>query len=433
MGLIVHAVSDMLPRMTPPDSRPPMEWMDHLYRAGQWERLESTAADYLAGHPDDRLGHLYRGWALMKLGRAKEMRPHVEFLLHEDPEDVEHLRLAALWHSDEGRCGKAAEHVAAALKLAPEDASLWWIASVAATRRHRLDEARKFIDRARQLDPDDADIAHVHILLHTAEQTGTRAAWNAVREHEKALALDPENDGLLASMGDVYLNELEMPERAEALYRQALALDPREPSHRKRLWQAMQKRNLLFRTLSLPISGLSLVGNFFRGLRINPLAFLWVVVGIKFVAIFLAWLVASMVVFGPPALMAEWLVMSDIDRASRAADKVGSWWLRFHHLPLSVRLGLCLLLMAGFWAALFAMLGISQSWGFAFIAGFFAVNLAVMAIRVSLRKSEARDVIRRSTPPPLPKPTAAWQGGDGGKGRSSPPPLPGADERRQRL
>lgn len=318
------------------------------------------------------------------------MRPHVEYLLGQDAENTEYLRLAALWHLEEGRHEKGSECLVAAIRMDPEDASLWHLAAVLETRRHRFDVARQTIQRARELKPDDADIAHVYIILHSLERSGAKAALETVREHEDALKLEPENDELIASMGDVFLEELEMPQRAEDLYRQALAIEPRNRQHRKRLWRAMQARHLLFRTLRLPFSGLTQAVNFMRGLRMEPWRALWLVIGAKFVLGFLAWLVVSMAVFGLPTLMIEWLVLADIERASRAADKVGRWWLKFHHLPFLVRLTSCFALMAGFWWGLFAVFGTEPARGLAFIAWFFVIHLVVMTVCVAVRKVSVR-------------------------------------------
>jgi tetratricopeptide (TPR) repeat protein len=399
--------------MTPSNSGPPKEWLWHLHNAGQWERLERVARECLAADPVDAHGHFHCAWALLKLERAREMQPHVEFLLGKDPENAEYLKLAALWHMDgEGRFKQARKCLDAALKIAPEEASLWCIAAVADLRRYRFESAKQLISRARQLDPDDANIAHLYITLHSVEQTGARAAWKAVREHEDALKLDPESDVLIASMGDVFLDDLEMPERAEELYRRALAIDPMDRRHQKRLWRAMQARNVWFRTLRLPISGLTMVHNFLRGLRIKPWTAVFLIIGIKFVLAFIAWLIAATVVFGPPALMVEWLVLADIQLASRTAEKVGGWWLRFHHLPFAARLSCCLVLIVVFWWGLFVLLGIPPAPGFSAVATFFVVHLVIMAIRIGLRKSSAHAALRR--PPPLPKSAAM------------PPPLPPA-------
>jgi len=389
--------------MNETSSQTPGEWLRHLHVAGQWARLEHFAAERLADDPNDVEAHFHRAWALLKLERGEEAGPHVEFLLKSDPEDASYLKLAAfrhLYHTK--RLKEARALLDSALKIDPEDATLWFLSAVIETQRYRFEEARKLIARARQLDPDDADIAHLHITLNTLEQTGAKAAWYAVREHEKALALDPENDSIIASMGDVFLDELEMPERAEELYRQALVLDPSDRQHQKRLWKAMQQRNFFFRTLRLPISGLILLLNLLRALRIKPWLMLVFLVGFKFVFAYLAWLLAATIVFGPPALMAGWMVMADLQRASRAAEKVGRWWLDFHHLPIAVRVACCALITFGFWWGLFILFKVPPLTGFAAVLTFFAVHLLVMAVRIHSRKSETHKAAVAITPPPLP-------------------------------
>lgn len=372
--------------MTESDSGPPKEWLRHLYQANQWERLENAAADCLAADPDDREAHFWRAWALLNLSRAPEMQPHIEFLLAEDAENVEHLRLAALWHLNQGRHAKASDCLVSAIRADPEEASLWHLAAVVETKWGRFGIARQAIHRARELDPDDADIAHLHITLHSMEQRGTKAAWEKVREYEKALQLDPENDTLIASLGDVFLEELEAPARAEELYRQALTINPRHRLHRKRLCQAMQNRHLLFRTLRLPFSAFDWGWNFLRGSSDSPFALVFLV---KLGVLGLIWWVFAAAIFAPPALMVEWMVMADIDRASRTADKVGRWWLRFHHLPFSVRLMTSLALTAVFWWGLFVVFDYAPSEGFVFVGSFFACHLLFMSICVLWGKLDA--------------------------------------------
>lgn len=370
---------------------PPKEWLEHLHLAEQWERLEKYAGETLAADAEDVEAHFHRAWALLKLERGKEAGPHVEYLLRVNSEEVSFLKLAAFWHMyGHKRYAQARTCLESALKIDPEDASLWHLAAIIETQLHQFEAARHCIIRARQLDPDDADIAFLHISLVSMEQTGAKAAWQTVREHEKALALEPDNDSLIASMGDVYLDELEMPERAEELYRQALAIDPSDRHHQQRLWKVMQKRNLLFRTLRLPFSGATFALNVLRAIAIKPWLILCFLVGFKLVLAYLAWLLAATVVFGPPALIAGWLVVSDLQRASRTAEKVGGWWLDFHRLPMWVRLGCCVLLMTAFWWGLFAMFGITAGEGFIGIGIFFGVHFLIMAVRVAMRKNETK-------------------------------------------
>lgn len=379
------------------------EWLRHLHIAGQWKRLEHFAAERLAADPDDVEAHFHRAWALLKLQRWDEAEPHVEFLLKTDPEDASYLKLAAFRLMCRGRPKHARICLDSALKIAPEDAMLWHLAAVTEAQLHHFDKAREMARRARQLDPEDADIAHLCLKLNALERTGAMSAWHAVKEHEKALALDPGNDSLIASMGDVFLDELEMPERAEELYRQALALDPSDRRHQKRLWKAMQQRNFFFRTLRLPLSGLRALLNILKGLLIKPWLALVFIIGFKFVLVYLAWLSAATVVFGPPALLAGWIVMADLQRASLAADKVGRWWLDFHRLPVGVRVACCVLLTLGFWWGLSALLAVPPLKGICVAMLFFAVHLVAMAFCVHSRKKEARRAAVAMTPPPLPR------------------------------
>ncbi|GEP44959.1 tetratricopeptide repeat protein [Brevifollis gellanilyticus] len=391
---------------------PPHEWLQHLYSAGQWERLDKVALDCLAADPEDSDAHEYRAWALLKMDRLREMEPHVTFLLDRDPENLSTLELAACWHIASTRPRKALPYLQTALELDPEAGRLWFLAASAEAQLGHVKKSQEYSSRARQLDPDNPDIARLHISLGSIEKTDARSALADIWEYERALALDPESDSLLASIADVYLDELEMPERAEEYYRRALQIDPMDKDHQQGLWRAIQKQNIWFRTLRLPVSGIELVANVFRGMMIKPSLIFYFIIGIKFVLCFFVWLALAFVVFAPACWCVEWLVMADIQRAHGMADKLGGWWLRFHQQPFWVRLSVCITLNLALWWGMFYAVGVSPLHGFLFIAGFFALNFIMLAAKIASRRSEVKAQTRKaSSPPPLPK-------------MSQPPPLP---------
>lgn len=393
--------------------RPPHEWLAHLHGAGQWERLDKVALDCLAVDPEDDEAHGHRAWALMKLGRSAEMEPHVRFLLERNPESLATLELAALWHMSEGRPKKAKPFLQSALEIAPESGMLWFLSASVEAQLGNIKKCQDYSARARMFDPDNPDIARLHISLTNIEKTDAASSLAEIREYEKALALDPESDSLLASIGDVYLDHLEMPERAEEYYRRALQIDPMDKNHQRGLWSAIQAQNIWFRTLRLPVSGITMVANIIRGIMIKPVLALLFIIGFKFVICFLLWLALAFIVFAPAAWCVEWLVLADIQRASRVADKLGGWWLRFHQQPFWMRLLACFSLIIGLWWAMFSILSVPVLLGFLFIAAFFVLNFIMLWIRIALRRSETKTQARKAaTPPPLPKMP------------SQPPPLP---------
>lgn len=382
----------------PPDTGsplPPSSWLQHLHAAGQWERLEEMSRQRLAAEPDDPVGHYHRAWALLRLERAREMEPHVEHLLREDPENVYHLKLAALWHLAGHRNARARAHLESALALDPDEASLHYLMAVLASRQGKLKKAQAHAARARALDPDDADYAQLDVELRSIDKETPADALNTIRELEEALRLEPENARVMAAIGDVWLENLEQPRRAEEMYRQALAMDPSDKDLQRKLWDAIQARNLLFRTLRIPIHGLHRVFAILRGLVRKPWYLIIFIIGFKFVLAYLAWLLAAAVVFAPPAWFFEWLVLMDIRRADRWSRHVGGWWLRFHLLQFYLRFGLCLALVGTFWWALFLWVGMPAPLGFIIVGIFFSVHFLLMLLYVACRKYSAWRAARR--------------------------------------
>jgi tetratricopeptide (TPR) repeat protein len=375
----------------------PASWLQHLHAAGQWGRLEEISRQRLAAEPADACGHYHRAWALLRLNRAPEMQPHVEHLLREDPEDVDHLKLAALWHLTANRNARAKSHLDSALALDPDEASVHYLLAVLASRQGKFKKAQAHAARARSLDPDDADYAQLDVELRSIGKETSADALNTIRELEEALRLEPDNARVMAGIGDVWLDSLEQPGRAEEMYRQALAIDPSDKGLQRKLWNAIQARNLFFRTLRIPIQGLQHVCAIARGLVLKPWYILVFIIAFKFVLGYLAWLLAAAVVFAPPAWFFEWLVLMDIRRADRWSRHVGGWWLRFHLLPFYLRFGLCLALVGAFWWALFLWVGIPAPLGFILVGVFFAVHFLLMLLYVACRKYSAWRAARRIT------------------------------------
>ncbi len=340
---------------------------------------------------------------MLKLKRFPEMEAHVNFLLGKDPESVANLQLAALLHMSQNRLKKAQDYLSSALEIAPESAMLWHCAASVEVDLGYLKKGQEYSLRARQLDPDHAEIARFNIQLANLEKTSVASSLAEIREYEEALALNPESDSLLASIGGVYLH-LEMPERAEAYYRRALQLNPMDKANQRGLWRAIQAQNILFRTLCLPMAGVQYVANCRAALRAKPWVILFYLIAAKLVVAFGFWLLLSFVILAPVAWCVEWLVISDIQRVSRIADRLGNWWLRFHQTPFWLRLGGCLALIGGLWWRAFAYVGIDIESGFLFLVGFFVMNLMLLAVWIGIRRLNTWFYSRKaSRPPPLPK------------------------------
>lgn len=411
----------------------PIEWFDHLYRTDQWERLLSATGENLSINPDDSRAHYYRAWALMFLKRLPEARIHVDWLLRDDPEDIQSLEVAARWHLKSKDFGMARTLISQAIELSPRDANLYFTAAIILSEANDNHLAKVCAARARALNPDDSSIAHLHIALHQVGQESATGAWRTIRAYEETLRLDPENDALIAAIGDVYLEQLEQPRQAELHYRQALGISPASKLHQQRLWLAIQQRSLLFRTLRLPYSAARLAVLMSADLGKQPGCIIGLVLGFKVAMIGVCWLLASFIIFTPAALLYEWLVLLDIRHAARVPSRAARFIFWLCRVPFSLRFAMCALLIAGFWWGLFAILGAdSPSAGLKVVGGFFALHFLLVTVVVAIRKWRSRQgqkdaqqigpllvpslesaFSQRALPPPLPlsKPVA-------------PPPLP---------
>jgi tetratricopeptide (TPR) repeat protein len=382
---------------------PPHEWLQHLHGAKQWERLNKVALDCLAAYPEDEVAHYHRAWATLKLKRFKEMETHVNFLLGKNPESVANLQLAGLLHVSQKRLKKAQSYFSSALEIAPESGMLWYLAASVEIQLGNLKKGQEYSRRARHFEPDNADIAQFSIQLVNIEKTSVASSLAEIREYEEALALNPDSDSLLASIGDLYLTRLEMPERAEEYYRWALQIDPMDKSHQRGLWHSIQAQNILFRTLRLPMAGMELVAQYRRALRLKPWLFVFLLIGAKLLLAFGVWLTLAFVILAPVAWCVEWLVLADIQRVSRMADRLGNWWLRFHQTPFWLRLAGCLALIGGLWWRAFAYVGTDIESGFLYLVGFFVLHLVILAVWVGVRRLNTWFHTRKTKPPPLPK------------------------------
>lgn len=363
--------------------------------------------EVLSVEPDDERAHYHMGWALVRTGRAKDMKAHVDFLLQLNPENIGYRQLAALYHMEMEEHGLAWRHVDGCLSDDPSNAAIHHLAAILATKQRRWDVARKHSRAARSLQPDNANMAHLDIALHSMDGGGPVQGWNRIREYEEALALQPEHDGMLADIGDIYLGELEDPKTAESFYRRALAIDPQDRQHQQRLWKAIKSRNIFFRVLRAPISGWEYARSFLRSLAERPSRVVLLFVGFKVVIAFVLWLIVMSIFFAPAALCFEWLVLADIARASRWSQRLGGWALRFHLLPFSVRFVICLALTSALWCGMFMFFGWPLWVGFALLASLYGVHFLIIGLLVLIRRSHAasvrRQALRRTSPPPLPR------------------------------
>ncbi|MCW1884044.1 hypothetical protein OKA04_04840 [Luteolibacter flavescens] len=363
--------------------------LSNLHDAGNPDRLVAEAYRFLGLDPNDLNAHYYLVMGLCDLRQLPAAERHVQQLLHLDPQSVDTHVAAIRFHMVKQQWKKAGRFIEGGLQIAPDFAYFHFAAAIVEAQQYRPAEARKRITRARELAPHDPEIVNLHIRLHAAMETTPRDAWKRLREYESALALDPANSSLHSSIGDVYLEELENPAKAEEHYRMALRAEPGNREYQQDLFHAVARRSLLYCLFSLPSRTFVSIKNGFGVLRDHWWIAIFLLVAMKFVGIFFAWLAVATVLLWPGCKVYEWFVVSELRRGSDTSIPMLSLWLKIRRFPLWLRFGSFLLLSCGIWALLFLLAGVPLDKGFGFVGAFVGVHFVVLLFLRLLRKYEA--------------------------------------------
>ncbi len=361
-----------------------------LYRAGHHERVLELAYELLAEDPEDPAAHRFAALAHMNLGQKHEASRHLEQVFLRDPDDEDTHRVASAFYLHQGKYKKASQHAERWLALDPEDAHAHFAIARAAAARLRIAEARQHAGRARELSPEDPLIVAFDLHLRSQEHRSAEDVWRHLLEYQEALALEPNDATLHASLALLYLHDLGDPRMAEEHARQALITNPTNRENQELLFQSIAARHLLYPVLAIPSRGWKRVGGALYGLRHRPHYVIYVIMGIKFLFAAFLWLLVSTVIYWPACKIYEWLLISQI----RAASGVSDFRLRahaaFHRRPFALRFGLFLALNGLLWSALFAVVGASLGGGFTYIAVLTTIHLAYVVLRRSRARRRAR-------------------------------------------
>jgi Tfp pilus assembly protein PilF len=369
--------------MSKDSPKPPAEWLQHLHEAGQWERLMEMAKKSLAADPRDEAAHRHLAWAYAKTGQSRLMAPHVEFLLGEDADHPDYHHLAAIHHLGVRQPKQAKTHIDHMLQGCPYHPNYHYVACIHALRCNDPESARHHIQQARRLAPEWAAAAHLEIGIASIHETKAHQSWDRIRRLEETLALDPEDEDVMASMGDIYLLELERPRDAERLYRSALAIDPMDEELRRKLLNAVRARSLLYRTLSMPVSALGLFRIWWHK---RAFGCVFLVLAFKGFMAFMLWLIVMGAMFTPAAKVYEWLVLSSVVRPRWQAHL---WrplaWL--FQAPLWLRLMIALGIIFGVWLAVVSRWLRTSLWESAeIIAWIFGLHFGGLVLWIGFRK-----------------------------------------------
>jgi tetratricopeptide (TPR) repeat protein len=372
----------------------------NLLLSGNLDRLETVARRFLAGDPNDATAHYFLILALIDLQNRKEAKRHLDTLLTLEPDSLR-VQIAAVCYYGTGRdWRRTRRHLAEGLRLGPDVAFFHHYAAIADVNCGKLKSAKTNISRARELDPDSAEIANLYIRIHGVEMTTPEDALKKIAAYREALALDPHNAAIHHSIGEVYLEDLDDPVEAEHHFREALRMEPSERIYQRDLFQAVAKRSLVYRLMSIPsrsIRRLLLMG---RGLMLQPwriilVLFLVLLMGQWFVFA-LAWLAITTMLFWPGGKVYEWLLVSEIRRGTAASDRQLRIWYKLQQWPLRGRFALFLAINLTFWAVMFFLMDLKMEIGFAFVGIVTVVHFLYIWFERGLHRANARNARRKA-------------------------------------
>jgi tetratricopeptide (TPR) repeat protein len=329
-----------------------------LCRSGHFEQVVSEGARVLDREPEDAAVHYLMALAQLGLNRPAGALNHVNCLLSHYPDWAPSHHAASIYFRSVCRLPEARRHIQTAISLDPNVSHFHFVSAILALLRNDLPQARASVERARQLDPQDPNIIRLAVEIQGVSQTTAREAWERIRELEAALALDPNNAGLHASIGSIFLDELDQPREAEESFRSALLNDPSDRDNQKALFRAVGRQRMLYRLLSIPQRAFAWMGNVFRGFGVQPWRLIFLVIAFKAVIAFLIWLFLVTLVFWPSCKLYEWLVMSEIQCVAEASDRHLRFKRALGRWPFWLRFSACMGLILGSWFLLFASLGI---------------------------------------------------------------------------
>ena len=353
-----------------------VEALQGLYAAGHYEQVLTQGRLVLERDPQDEFAHYLLSLALIQLDRTQDAFLHIDALLTHQPNWSATHHAASLGFKKLRRYQDAWIHIQNAIRLEPTTATYHTLAAVLALQRHDWDQARESIATARRLDPNDPDVIRLAVEIQGINQTTARQAWERIRELEQGLMVDPNNPGLHASIGYIYLDELDQPHHAEQSFRDALLRDPGDKDNQKALFRAIGQQRLIYRLLSIPSRAFVWLGNWFRGASIQPWRYIFLVIAFKVVFAYLIWLVLVTVLFWPPAKFYQWLLISEIECVAESSERQLRFKRALNRRPFWLRFLACVGLVLAFWFALFATLGIVTT-GFVVLAVFVGIHFVI--------------------------------------------------------
>jgi hypothetical protein len=136
-------------------------------------------------------------------------------------------------------------------------------------------------------------------------------------------------------------------------------------------------------------------------LRLAPWRAIFLVFGIKFIALAFLWLAAASFIFWPAAKAYEWLLLEE----TRAGAASSDWLLRCKRIllrwPFGARFSIFALLILGFWIFLLQKFAPSLQVGLIAFGSFVGVHFLFTLLSIGCKKMRAAWGRRKAMPPIL--------------------------------
>jgi Flp pilus assembly protein TadD len=334
--------------MTAPSLHPDRNILiSRLLASGQWARLLEVSREWLAEDPENGLAHRTAAQALVNLDRKAEAELHLRKALAAQPGDPFTHRLMAIVQFDLKNYSQADRSIHEAIELDPRDAQNWYHLAWMCYRQKDLKNGLKWVTKARELEPRNPHILNLYALC--ADQSYARPDLLL-----EVLALDPENAFAHNNLGVYYLRTAKDFAKAEQCFRQALTLQPTLKVARSNLFQAVKRRDPIYRVLCAPRDFLFNVRNaLVRDKKGNILGFIVGIVIWLFLARFvIIGLVLWVGLVWPLVKFYEFLVIGDMRKKAGEVGATRGGFLGYRRWSTRIRLTLFCAALVAFWTSI---------------------------------------------------------------------------------
>lgn len=210
---------------------------------GRADLAEKELRRALADDPNDSEVMVWLSQALLSLDREDEAMELAQTAVGIDPEWTQtHLTLARC-HLALRDAKRAAEVAQEAIKLDPEHAGAWYVLAICHANSRRWEQALEAAEKSLEIDPeyDSAANLRAQALIQLGRAEDADLALEASLRH------NPEDPEVHEGLGWKALHEGDHKAAIEH-YREALRLDPDSDSARAGMVEALNARNVIYRS-----------------------------------------------------------------------------------------------------------------------------------------------------------------------------------------